>query len=101
MNKNFLFNIGKMAPVVCFLILATSCQKDLLDKQPLNAISDETFWSDPNLTGTFVNRRYDQIGHGWAESWMSSVCDETCMTWSRGCEPITQGYINPSDLGRM
>ena len=101
MNKKFHFNIVKMAPVVCCLILATSCQRDLLDKQPLNAISDDQFWSDPNLTGTFVNRRYDQIGHGWAESWMSSVCDETCMTWSRGCEPITQGYINPSDLGRM
>lgn len=83
------------------LLLILSCSKNLLNKAPLNGVSDAELWSDPGLVGTFVNERYDRIGHGWPESWMSSVTDETYMTWSRGCEPITQGYVNPSDLGRM
>ncbi|MFT4024715.1 MAG: RagB/SusD family nutrient uptake outer membrane protein [Flavihumibacter sp.] len=80
---------------------AVSCKKDLLDLKPLDSVSDVDVWKDPKLVLSFVNRRYDQVGHGWAESWMSSVCDETYLTWSRGCEPITQGYVSPTDLGRM
>ena len=77
------------------------CSDDLLNKKPLTSISDADLWSDPNLAAAFVNSRYNQIGHGWPESWMSSVCDETYLIWSRGCEPLTQGYVSPTDLGRM
>jgi len=78
-----------------------SCNKDILDLKPLDSVTDANVWSDPKLVLSFVNRRYDQVGWGWSESWMSSVTDETYLTWSRGCEPITQGYVSPSDLGRM
>jgi hypothetical protein len=77
------------------------CSDDILNKKPLTAISDVDLWNDPNLAAAFVNSRYNQIGHGWPESWMSSVCDETFLIWSRGCEPLTQGYVSPTDLGRM
>jgi hypothetical protein len=78
------------------------CQEeDILDKSPLTEISETDVWSDPGLVEAFVNARYNQVGHGWTESWQSSVVDETYLTWSRGCEPYTQGYVNPSDLGRM
>ena len=91
--------------IFLFIFLATagllSCNKDILDLQPLDSVTEENVWSDPKLVLSFVNRRYDQVGWGWAESWMSSVVDETYLTWSRGCEPITQGYVSPSDLGRM
>ncbi len=89
--------------IIIFLLVAgsLSCNKSILDLKPLDSVSDQDVWKDPNLVLSFVNRRYDQVGHGWAESWMSSVCDETYLTWSRGCEPITQGYVNPNDLGRM
>ena len=64
-------------------------------------MSEEAVFGDPNLAESFVNARYNQIGHGWTESWMSSVCDETQLIWSRGCEPYTQGFVSPSNLGRM
>ena len=84
------------------IFLFASCSEDdLLDKEPLTEISEEAVWSDPSLVESFVNARYNQIGHGWAESWQSSVVDETYLTWSRGCEPFTQGYVSASDLGRM
>ena len=39
-------------------MLLTSCNKDNLDLQPLNAYSDVAVWSDPILAETFVNGIY-------------------------------------------
>lgn len=38
---------------------ATSCEKDLLDKQPLTAISDATFWRTANDATLALNGVYD------------------------------------------
>ncbi|MGD9928451.1 MAG: RagB/SusD family nutrient uptake outer membrane protein [Mangrovibacterium sp.] len=84
-----------------FLFFCGCTEEEILDKNPLTEISEADVWNDPGLVESFVNARYNKIGHGWAESWQSSVVDETYLTWSRGCEPYTQGYVNPSDLGRM
>ena len=93
-------NIKYLAVCVCVALFASSCDS-FLDKQPLTEVSETDVWSDPALVNAFVNSRYNQVGTGWTESWQSSVVDETYLTWSRGCEPITQGYVSPSDLGRM
>ncbi len=88
--------------IILTIFFFSSCEQDeILDKAPLTEISETDVWTDPSLVEAFVNARYNQIGHGWAESWQSSVVDETYLTWSRGCEPFTQGYVSPSDLGRM
>lgn len=88
--------------VLCMLSVCvlSSCE-DFLDKKPLTEISESDVWGDPALVNAFVNSRYNKVGVGWTESWQSSVVDETHLIWSRGCEPITQGYVSPSDLGRM
>lgn len=93
-------NIKYLAIYVCAALFLSSCES-FLDKQPLTEVSEADVWSDPALVNAFVNSRYNQVGVGWTESWQSSVVDETYLTWSRGCEPITQGYVSPSDLGRM
>lgn len=93
--KTILFNIS-----ILISLLLAGCH-DILDKAPLTDISEEDVWSDPALATAFVNSRYNQIGHGWPESWMSSCVDETHLIWSRGCEPLTQGYVSPTELGRM
>ena len=87
--------------IILITATLTSCSEDILDKEPLTEMPESVIWEDPNLAQAFVNARYNQVGHGWAESWMSSVCDESHLIWSRGCEPLTQGYVSPSDLGRM
>ncbi|RKD91821.1 RagB/SusD family nutrient uptake outer membrane protein [Mangrovibacterium diazotrophicum] len=94
--------IYKYTFLLGLMLFFFGCQEeDILDKSPLTEISETDVWSDPGLVEAFVNARYNQVGHGWTESWQSSVVDETYLTWSRGCEPYTQGYVNPSDLGRM
>lgn len=82
------------------LMLGASCTS-ILDKEPLTEMPETVVWRDPDLVKAFVNSRYNGIGHGFTESWQSSVVDETHLIWSRGCEPITQGFVSPSDLGRM
>lgn len=92
--------ISIIASLLC-CELFMSCNDGLLDRKPLVDIPEEEVWSDPALVNAFVMARYHQVGHGWTETMQSSVVDETAHTASRGCEPINQGYVNPSDLGRM
>lgn len=86
--------------IVMGLGLCTSCT-DILDKKPLTEVSADDLWSEPDLVEAFVNSRYNSIGHGWPESMESSVCDETELTWLRGCEVSNFARLNPGDLGRM
>jgi len=89
--------IGTILCACCMM----SCNDDLLNKTSLTSITEDAVWADPELIQTFVNARYNQVGHGWTESWMSSCIDETALTWSRGCEQINLGTITSSDIGRM
>ncbi len=98
MKRDFL----KIFGFTLMIFFAYSCSDNILDKEPLNAISDVAVWSDPSLIEAYVNARYNQIGNGWySESWVSSMCDETFLTWSRSTEPINQGYVSPSLIGSM
>jgi hypothetical protein len=87
----FIFCIG--------LISFTSCQRDVLDKQPLDIISDPTVWKDPALINSYLTEQYARTAiftqesalygddrtksehwAGW--SWINQIADEgTCGTW--------------------
>lgn len=41
-------------------LIVTSCQEDLLDKKPLDIISDGQVWSDPNLIDAYVINLYSR-----------------------------------------
>jgi hypothetical protein len=83
------------------LTFSISACSDILDKTPLTEISEDDLWNDPSLVKAYVNSVYNQVGHGWTESMLSSACDETELTWLRGCELTNFSRISPSDLGRM
>lgn len=78
----------------------TSCS-DVLDKKSLTEISGDALWSDPALVKSFVNSRYNQVGHGWTEAMLSSCCDETSSPWDRGCNTIDFSAVSATDLGRL
>ena len=48
-------------------ILFNSCEKDLLDKTPQDAISDPNFWKDENDLQLYLNRLYNSLP-GWGGS---------------------------------
>lgn len=64
------------------LLTFSACQKDVLDKQPLNIISDATLWNDPALIDGYLTQLYAQTavfvqetpGYtvGWNGAWDTS-----------------------------
>jgi len=53
----------KIIYILLMMILAlSSCTKDLLDKQPLDIISDVVVWSDPTLIDAYLTQCYDEMG---------------------------------------
>lgn len=45
------------------LLISESCQKDFLDKKPLNSFSSEDVWSDISLVQLYVNSIYQVLPH--------------------------------------
>ena len=56
----------KLLIIVISLIAAFGCQDDLLDKSPLDELSEATVWEDLNLTEAYVNNQYKVLPKiGW------------------------------------
>lgn len=64
-NKNIFFALALAGSLV-----STSCQKDFLDRKPLNLVSEETVWSDPNLIKLSVNEFYTFLNTGYANTYL-------------------------------
>lgn len=77
-----------MKKIIIFFLSATlfsliSCQKDVLDKLPLDIISDGVVWSDPALIDAYLTQTYAQMyiltnetpgSTTWADNENSSAC---------------------------
>lgn len=46
-----------------FLLLGNSCVKDLLDKQPLDIISDDLVWNDEILADSYITNIYSNLDY--------------------------------------
>ena len=83
--------------VVFVLTSITSCNKDFLDKQPLDQFSEETVWTDLSLMETFVNNIYAGVPHGFSNMMMASIVDESMYNADFGSSNVTKSLITPSD----
>jgi len=75
--------------------LLISCNKEVLDKQPLDIMSDVTVWGDKALINAYLSRCYSEMyffanestGSGWSgDSWLDNwvvneVSDECIPQW--------------------
>ncbi len=48
----------KIYLLLIIILTVTSCRKSILDKKPLDLITDETVWNDPNLIDAFLTMQY-------------------------------------------
>jgi len=60
--------------IYSFLILSTfvavnSCKKNLLDKKPLDSVSDKDVFASPENTALFVNNIYAGLPNGFERGW--------------------------------
>ncbi|RYF54616.1 MAG: hypothetical protein EOO39_39105, partial [Cytophagaceae bacterium] len=78
------------------------CSHDLLDKAPLDRITDEAVWSDPALVQTFVNSKYRDLGFGFNwngdELLWASASDESLFSHDYGMWAINKSELTPSNL---
>jgi len=89
--------------LIASLVLSTSCN-DILELEPLDAVSEGALWSDPELLEIYVNARYDELPHGYVQ-WagglrVTSLTDESydIHQGPRLTNKYTQGEITPANM---
>ncbi|WP_341841999.1 RagB/SusD family nutrient uptake outer membrane protein [Chitinophaga caseinilytica] len=80
-------------------LFSAACNKDILNKKPLNDYSDEDVWKDPPLVVAYVNNLYLQMRHGFNEVMLSSVSDESRFIHNYGTQTAVTDALSPDDLG--
>ncbi len=96
--------------IVCIL-LVTSCQKNILDKSPLNAYSDANVWSNVALAEAYASRvyyalpsfKYDFYSNDRNKSYaFSGICDEAYNQYNfLSSGNWNTATVNPSNVGAM
>ncbi|GAA4307602.1 RagB/SusD family nutrient uptake outer membrane protein [Compostibacter hankyongensis] len=67
----------KVSAFLLVFCMAASCQKDVLDKAPLDIISDNVVWSDPSLVNAYLTECYAEtyvfcnvsVDNSWDNLW--------------------------------
>jgi starch-binding outer membrane protein, SusD/RagB family len=92
---------------LCILIFAfilpifTACEKQILDKKPLDNYSDATIWADFNLANRYLLQSYNCLQADLNVSMLSNLTDESNATHAFGMENYLTGNIsadNPSPI---
>lgn len=93
---------------ICTLAFAlshtTSCNKEILDLQPLDQYSSDVVWdgSDPALIESFINNIYHGLGHSFKGStMMASYVDEAMLVFNYGTSDVNKSLITPSSFNRF
>src|SRR5688500_18784121 len=85
--------------LVCALLtITTSCNKDFLEKTPLDKYADVAVWGDPALTETFVNNIYLGVPYPFTALMLSSTVDESMAVWDWESSNVTKSLLTPSYL---
>jgi len=87
------------AIVLSSALFFTSCDMSVLNKRPLDQISEEDLWEDSALMEQFVNDMYLGMGHGLYEVMLSAKTDEAHFIHGYGTADIVQANVSPSNRG--
>ncbi|MFT7238298.1 MAG: hypothetical protein ACI93L_002386 [Cyclobacteriaceae bacterium] len=89
--------------IIAIFVLGQSCT-EILDVQPLDAVSDAAVWKDPALMELYVNARYEEVPHGYVQ-WAgglrtTTLTDEAYQIHqgSRLTNKYTQGEVTPTNM---
>ncbi len=78
-----------------------ACNKDFLDKKPLDQFSEQDVWKDQGLIQAFVNDMYAQMRPGFGEVMLSSMSDESRFIHDYNTSRVVQGNVTPDDFGAL
>ena len=97
-------NLLKTSALAFLAVLTFSCNKNVLDQNPLSMYSDATVWQDPSLIGTFVNNTYRIMPTGFYVTQglpLACLSDEAAPRNNTNFDIINKGNISPSALGPL
>ena len=93
--------------LIVLLQLSVSCEKEILDKKPLDIISDAQVWNDPALIQAYVTNLYNRAqmegifrGWYWGSPYFGSpvdeliYSDESRLAWDWGPKDWQKGIVN-------
>lgn len=98
----------KIGTALMATILFMGCQKNVLDKVPLDSFSDQLVWKDMKLAAAFADFQYNVLpgpGHYWdtlsSRTWaLSSACDEAFNKFDDyNASIMNSGSLTPDNLG--
>lgn len=69
-----ILNVLKL--LLCFVLLATSCNKDMLETKPTDEFSSADVWKDKNLSQAFINGIHASLKQGFMKPMQSVFIDE-------------------------
>lgn len=87
--------------LAAMLLVSGACNKDLLNKKPLNDYRDEDVWKDPALVVAYVNNLYLQMRHGFNEVMISSISDESRFIHNYETQTVVTEALSPDALGAI
>ena len=98
-----IFKIRKIGILLMgFIILGglNSCNKDYLNKEPLDSLSDAAVWKDINLTEAAANAIFTTLEPGWQErNRFSIMSDEGYERDQNNSLLVQRGEVTPSNMG--
>ena len=62
--------------LLCFVLLATSCNTDMLETKPTDEFSSADVWKDKNLSLAFINGIHASLKQGYMKPMQSVFIDE-------------------------
>jgi starch-binding outer membrane protein, SusD/RagB family len=80
------------------ILYMTSCNKDQLELQPLNAYSDVAVWKDPVLAELFINEIYMRVHYPWSKYAIGNYVDETHRRDGSGIVNFNNCKITPDQI---
>ncbi len=100
LNKTTRFAFIYKTVLIFSLAVISSCSMDVLDKTPLDRLSDAAVWQDASLIQTWINNTYRVMpqGHTFGAQMIANVTDESYYRTGRP-NYITAGDITPTTLG--
>lgn len=73
----------KLGILALVALLTTACQDDLLDKQPLDIITDAVVWQDATLVEAYLTEQYAQTPTLVQDAWEVATPATTSPNWSK------------------
>jgi len=102
--KKILLNIS----AIVILLVAVSCQEDVLDKKAVDTFNEQLVFSDINVVNAYLGKVYDRMGGntdngilGMREDLLTDMTDQTLCIHRPSNFVMIKGTMSPDNLGHF